>query len=61
MTDSDLTIGYRAGQEDSEVWKLLRDIVTGYDRYDDTCDYSAHVSLGCKIQAARELLEKRNT
>lgn len=51
---NDLSIGYRAGQQDSVAWRLLRDVVDGVD----SCSLYSGVyrPLDAAMRAAREAL-----
>jgi hypothetical protein len=61
MTDNDLTIGYRAGQEDSEAWKALAEIVRIYELANEADEDDDWYEVFVAVQSARKLLEKRKT
>lgn len=57
---NDLSIGYRAGREDSEAWLLLKELVELVE-FDDGIRLTAGmVTLDPRYIAAREALAKRD-
>lgn len=61
MTDSDLTIGYRAGQEDSAAWKALAEIVRLEAVASESGEFDDFEATHDAIEAAGELLKNRKS